>query len=57
MNNFELYRRTDPGDEFYLITYEGKNLITRFLLTDKVFFKNYRYIMVYNKKFFEYKDV
>lgn len=57
MSNFELYKRTDIGDEFYLITYEGKNLITRFLLTDKVFFKNYRYIMVYNKKFFEYKDV
>ena len=50
----ELYGSAEVGDNFYLITFEGKNPLTKLLLYRGGMFKKYNYLMIYNKKFFEY---
>ena len=50
----ELYGSAEVGDNFYLITFEGKNPLTKLLLSRGGIFKKYNYLMIYNKKFFEY---
>ena len=55
MTTLEVYESAEIGDEFYLITFEGKNPLTKLLLYRGGIFKKYNYLMIYNKKFFEYK--
>ena len=54
MTTLEVYESAEIGDEFYLITFEGKNPLTKLLLYRGGIFKKYNYLMIYNKKFFEY---
>ena len=54
MTTIGVYESTEVGDNFYLITFEGKNPLTKLLLYRGGMFKKYNYLMIYNKKFFEY---